>query len=97
MDVTEALVRQVARLARLELSDEEVATTVPQLARILAHVESVASIDTKGADPSSVEAVPTSTLRADVPVTGLDRREVLANAPATDQVFFLVPRVLEQD
>jgi len=94
MDVTEALVRHVARLARLELTDAEVAQTVPQLARILAHVASVASLDVAVADPAAIPPVPVSALRPDVVAPGLERRDVLANAPEHDQVFFLVPRVL---
>ncbi|HVG94412.1 MAG TPA: Asp-tRNA(Asn)/Glu-tRNA(Gln) amidotransferase subunit GatC [Planctomycetota bacterium] len=98
MVVTEALVRHVARLARLELTDAEVAAMVPQLARILSHVEAIAGVDA-GA-PVETAAVPplsTAALRGDEPVAGLDRREALANAPAHDQVFFLVPRVLGDD
>ena len=76
MDVTEALVRHVARLARLELTDAEVAQTVPQLARILAHVESVASLDVAGADPAAIPPVPVSALRPDVVAPGLERRDV---------------------
>ena len=97
MDVTEALVRHVARLARLDLTDAEVAATVPQLARILAHVESVASLDVAGADPAAIPPVPVGALRPDVEAPGLERRDVLANAPEHDQVFFLVPRVLGEE
>jgi aspartyl-tRNA(Asn)/glutamyl-tRNA(Gln) amidotransferase subunit C len=98
MDVTEPLVRHVAQLARLELTDAEVAAMVPQLARILSHVEAIAGVDA-GA-PGETAAVPpvhSAALRPDEAVAGLDRREALANAPAHDQVFFLVPRVLGED
>lgn len=97
MDVSETLVRHVARLARLELSDAEVAALGPQLTRILAHVDAMASIEVAGADPSVLPAVPLSSLRPDVPAPSLVRRDLLANAPSHDQVFFLVPRVLGDD
>jgi aspartyl-tRNA(Asn)/glutamyl-tRNA(Gln) amidotransferase subunit C len=95
MEVTEPLVRDVARLARLELSDAEVAAMVPTLARILHHVEAVAKVDVSGFDHAGADPVAFDTLRDDVPAPGLDRRAALANAPAHDQVFFLVPKVLE--
>ena len=98
MWVTDALVRQVAKLARIELSDAEVAAMVPQLGRILAHVEAVSSIDVGGHDPAAIDPVPSATLRPDVEAESLDRaRDVMGNAPARDTlgVFFLVPKVLE--
>jgi len=97
MEVNAALVRQVARLARLDLSEAEVAAMAPQLARILAHVESVATVDVAGHDPAGIPAVGADALRADVPAPGLTREEALRNAPAHDEVFFLVPRVLGED
>jgi aspartyl-tRNA(Asn)/glutamyl-tRNA(Gln) amidotransferase subunit C len=97
MDVTEPLVRHVAKLARLDLSDAEVAGMVHELGRILHHVEAVASVDLGGAQPATAEPVPSATLRPDEPAESLERRGLLANAPAHDQVFFLVPRVLGDD
>ena len=97
MEVTEALVRHVARLARIELSDAEVLAMVPQLARILAHVEAVSAADAGGARPAATDALPLAELRPDEPSPCLTREEALANAPEDDQVFFLVPRVLGED
>lgn len=97
MEVTEALVRHVAKLARLDLTDEEVRATVPQLARILHHVEAVGAVDVTGVDPAGADAVPATALRPDETKPGLSREQGLANAPAHDQVFFLVPKVLEGD
>ena len=95
MEVNDALVRHVARLARLELTDAEVAAMAPQLSRILAHVEAVKDVDTSGRDAAAVDAVAQASLRDDRPVDGLSRGEALRNAPAHDEVFFLVPKVLE--
>ncbi len=97
VDVTEDLVRHVARLARLDLTEEEVSATVPQLARILAHVEAVSAVDVTGVDPAGADPIPAAALREDAARPGLDRKKALGNAPATDQVFFLVPKVLEGD
>ena len=99
MEVTDELVRHVARLARLELSDAEVSETRVKLARVLAHVEAIAKIDVGDASAAADarSAVPAASLRPDEPRPGLSRAEALANAPATDGVFFLVPKVLEGD
>jgi aspartyl-tRNA(Asn)/glutamyl-tRNA(Gln) amidotransferase subunit C len=98
MEVTEALVRHIARLARIELSDAEVAALAPQLARILRHVEAISSVDAApGGETAAVPPVGVGALRDDAPRPGLDRREALANAPAHDDVFFLVPKVLGED
>ena len=94
MEVTEALVRHVAKLARIELTDAEVLSTVPQLARILHHVEAVAAIDVGTGAAQAAEAISVAALRADVPAPCLDRKQALSNAPAHDHVFFMVPRVL---
>src|SRR5258706_55820 len=99
MEVTDELVRHVARLARLELSEAEVAATREKLARVLAHVEAIARVDVGDASAAADarNAVPAASLRPDVPCPGLTREQALANAPATDRVFFLVPKVLEGD
>ena len=97
MEVTEALVRHVARLARIELTGAEVAAMVPQLSRILGYVEAVSAAKGLAADPAAAEAVPVAALRTDVPAPCLTRAEALSNAPEHDQVFFLVPRVLGDD
>jgi aspartyl-tRNA(Asn)/glutamyl-tRNA(Gln) amidotransferase subunit C len=96
MDVTEDLVRQVARLARLDLTEEEVRRTVPQLARILAHVERLPAVDLAGHDPATQPPVPFESLREDEPGVTLPRHEVLRNAPRHDGSFFVVPKILEE-
>lgn len=103
--VTPALVRHIARLARLDLDDGEIAGLTLELARILGHVEALASVEVGGTTPldaasplwTGVPPSTTSDLRADDPAEGLDRaREVMAGAPAVDTLgaFFLVPKVL---
>ncbi len=96
VEVNQALVRHVARLARLDLRDEEVASFVRELSRILHHVEAVSAVDVAGVDPASAEGIPFAALRADAPAPGLSREEAIANAPAQDGVFFLVPKVLAE-
>jgi aspartyl-tRNA(Asn)/glutamyl-tRNA(Gln) amidotransferase subunit C len=95
VDVTEDLVRHVARLARLALEEDEVPALAKDLARILEHVEAVQGVATdEGAPAAAVPPVAVATLRADETRPPLPRETVLSNAPEQDEVFFLVPRVL---
>jgi aspartyl-tRNA(Asn)/glutamyl-tRNA(Gln) amidotransferase subunit C len=97
MDVTEDLVRQVADLARLALTDDEVRRMVPQLARILGHVERLPVVDLAGHDPATQPPVPIERLRSDEPEPPLPRHEALRNAPRHDGSFFVVPKVLDAE
>jgi aspartyl-tRNA(Asn)/glutamyl-tRNA(Gln) amidotransferase subunit C len=96
IDVTEELVRQVALLARLDLTDEEVSHMVPQLARILAHVEGLPAVGSAAHDPATQPPVAFEALRDDEPGPALPRHRVLQNAPKHDGSFFVVPRILEE-
>ena len=98
MDVTEDLVRKTAALARLALSPEEVARAAIDLHRILAHVGALADAAIDAGPPvGAATPVASASLRADLARPCLTREDALRNAPATDQVFFLVPKVLEGD
>jgi aspartyl-tRNA(Asn)/glutamyl-tRNA(Gln) amidotransferase subunit C len=95
MEVTESLVRHVARLARIALTDDEAASMTRELARILDHVAAVQRVEVAaGAETAAVPAVGAHALRPDVSRPGLDRAQVLENAPGHDDVFLTVPRVL---
>ncbi len=96
MDVTEDLVRHVAELARLELTDEEVTALRPQIAAILEHVEGVQELDVdENADPATLAPIDFEDLREDVVGPTLDRRSITENAPKHDGAFLVVPRVFE--
>ena len=87
----------VARLARLELSEGEVARFTEQLAAVLAHAEDVASLDIADVPPTSHPVPLVNVLRADVVRPCLDRDEVLACAPEAEDGRFRVPRILEEE
>ncbi len=95
MDIDETLVRHVAKLARLELTDEEVAGIAPQLSRIFAHVDQVCRLEVEGADPATQAPVPMEGLRDDEPGELLEPRAILRNAPAHDGAFLVVPRFFD--
>ena len=84
----------VARLARLDLTDDEVDRFTGQLAAVLEHAADVAALDTAGVAPTAHPLPLANVLRDDVPRPGLDRAEVLAMAPAAEEGRFRVPRIL---
>jgi aspartyl-tRNA(Asn)/glutamyl-tRNA(Gln) amidotransferase subunit C len=84
----------VARLARLELTDEELDTYAGQLAAVLDHAAEVAALDTAGVAPTAHPLPLRNVLRPDEPRPSLDRDEVLAAAPAVEDRRFKVPRIL---
>jgi aspartyl-tRNA(Asn)/glutamyl-tRNA(Gln) amidotransferase subunit C len=87
----------VARLARLELSDDEVARFTEQLAAVLAHADDVAALDIADVPPTSHPVPLVNVLRPDVVRPSLDRDEVLACAPEAEDGRFRVPRILEEE
>ncbi len=97
MDVTEDLVRHVAQLARLDLTEEEVRSMQPQLARIFEHVEGLQSLDVGDADPATLAPIDLEALRDDVEGPTLTTREVMGNAPDHDGFFIVVPRFFDDD
>lgn len=91
--LTRADVEHVARLARLALSDAEVESLTSELASILEHAASVSALDTADVPPTSHPLPLRNVLRPDEAHQGLDRSDVLAQAPATDDNRFRVPRI----
>ena len=95
MSVDTATVRHIARLARLQMSDAEVAAMVPELNNILGWVEQLGEVDTDGVEPLTAVIDLKLRLRDDVVTDGDVRGEVLANAPDAQHGFFAVPKVIE--
>ncbi|MGH9064612.1 MAG: Asp-tRNA(Asn)/Glu-tRNA(Gln) amidotransferase subunit GatC [Acidimicrobiales bacterium] len=89
-------VAHVARLARLDLSAGELELYSSQLAAVLDHAAEVAALDTAGVRPTAHPLPVRNVLRDDVPRPGLQRDEVLAQAPAAEAGQFRVPRILRE-
>ena len=85
-------VRYVANLARLELSDEEIAKFQPQLEKILGHVESLTALDVSGVEINSTTLF--GRMRDDIPHQSLSPEAVLQNAPDQAQGQIRVPKVV---
>ena len=95
MSVNADQVRHVARLARLALSDDEIAKMVPELNNILGWVEQLGEVDTDGVEPLTAVIDNKLRLRDDVVNDGNVRDDVLKNAPDAQHGFFAVPKVIE--
>ncbi len=100
MSVDTATVAKIAALARIKVSEAELEAMVPELNGILAWVEQLGEVDVAGIEPMTAVIDNKLRLRDDVvgadPLTGGGVREdVLANAPARQDGFFGVPKVIE--
>ena len=91
-------ISHVARLARLELSDEELGTYGRQCQELLEHVARIQAVDTEGVEPTSHPFPMTNRFREDrvTPETVLGHEEVLAQAPDTEGPYVRVPPAIEE-
>ncbi len=100
MSVDKATVVKIASLARLQMGEEELERMAPELSKILSFVEQLGEVDTSSVEPMTAVIPNHLRLREDVvdadPLTGGGKRDaVLANAPAAEHGFFVVPKVIE--
>lgn len=94
MKISREQVEHVAKLARLELAEEEIAANTEQLNSILEYAAMLEGINTEDIAPTA-HAVPLyNVLREDEIKPSLDREKVLANAPEAEGGFFKVPRIV---
>ncbi|WP_456476927.1 Asp-tRNA(Asn)/Glu-tRNA(Gln) amidotransferase subunit GatC [Oceanithermus sp.] len=96
MDVTPELVRHLAHLSRLKLSEEEIERIEPELRSMLAYFERIRELDVDGLDEMVRPIATDNVLRADEPAPGLDQAEALAPAPEREEGFVKLPRVVEE-
>lgn len=87
-------VRHIANLARLELSDEEIAGFQPQLDAILGYVDSLSALDVSGIEPTAHPNVVAAPMRDDTPGESLPAEALLRNAPDQAQGQVRVPKVV---
>ena len=87
-------VRYVAKLARIALSDEEVARFERQLADLLQHVAVLEQLNTASVPATAQVIASTNVMRDDQTAPPLDREEVLGMAPQRQGPFFRVPRII---
>ena len=95
MQVDEAKVRHIARLARIKVTDEEVKTLEGELSGILDWVEQLDEVDTDGVEPMTRVVAMTMKQREDVVADGGRADDIVKNAPVVDDHYFVVPKVVE--
>jgi aspartyl-tRNA(Asn)/glutamyl-tRNA(Gln) amidotransferase subunit C len=95
MSVDAATVRRIAHLARIAVRDDEVPHLQGELNAMLAFVEQLAEVDVEGVEPMTSVMPMVMKKRQDVVNDGDIADDVVANAPATENHFFLVPKVVE--
>jgi aspartyl-tRNA(Asn)/glutamyl-tRNA(Gln) amidotransferase subunit C len=88
---------KVANLARLDLTEKEVAEFGPQLTQILKHIDQLNQIDVEGIEPTAHAAAVFDVYREDEeqPERTLSQEDVLGNAPATAHEQIKMPKVIE--
>jgi len=95
MSVDTATVARVARLARIKLTDAEAERMTGELNSILGFVAQLDEVDVSGVEPMTSVVSVKMKRRQDVVTDGNDPAAVTANAPLTDDNFFMVPKVVE--
>ncbi|MCZ7657224.1 MAG: Asp-tRNA(Asn)/Glu-tRNA(Gln) amidotransferase subunit GatC [Xanthobacteraceae bacterium] len=95
MSVDADQVRRIAHLARIAVAEEEVAHLQGELNAILAFVEQLSEVDVAGVEPMTSVTPMAMKMREDVVTDGEIADDVVRNAPATENHFFLVPKVVE--
>lgn len=95
MQVDEATVRRIARLARIKISDADAASLKGELSGILDWVAQLDEVKTDGVEPMTSVVAMTLRQRPDEVTDGGKAAEVTQNAPASEDNFYVVPKVIE--
>ena len=95
MSVDSATVRRIAHLARIAMKDDEVEHLQGELNAILAFVEQLSEVDVSGVEPMTSVTPMTMKKREDKVTDGEIADSIVKNAPAREDHFFLVPKVVE--
>lgn len=95
MSVDLATVKRVARLARIAVSEDDAARMTGELNAILGFVAQLDEVDVSGVEPMTSVTPMRMKKRDDVVTDGEKAADILANAPAAEANFFLVPKVVE--
>jgi aspartyl-tRNA(Asn)/glutamyl-tRNA(Gln) amidotransferase subunit C len=96
MEVNDALVDKLARLAKLHFNDEQRTEIKDDLQKMIAFVEKLNELDTTGVEPLLHMSDEINVLREDEVKGSISRKEALQNAPSHDEQFFKVPKVIKK-
>ncbi|QFU16242.1 Asp-tRNA(Asn)/Glu-tRNA(Gln) amidotransferase subunit GatC [Microvirga thermotolerans] len=95
MSVDQKTVRRIAHLARIAVQEEDVPHLQDELNAILSFVEQLNEVNVDGVEPMTSVTPMTMKKRQDVVTDGENAEKVLLNAPAREDDFFVVPKVIE--
>lgn len=95
MHVDETTVRRIARLARIKITDDEAKGLEKELSGILDWVEQLKQVDTDAVEPMTRVVAQDLKMREDVVTDGAKADDIVANAPTSEDHFFVVPKVVE--
>ena len=95
MNITKETIQYVAKLARLNMNEEETLKMMKDMEGILEHVEKLNALDTTGVEPISHVMPVNNVFREDIVIPSFDRDKILANAPTAENGCFKVPKVVE--
>lgn len=95
MQVDEATVRRIARLARIKITDIEAKALEGELSGILEWVKQLDEVETDGVEPMTRVVAMTIKQRDDTVTDGDKAGDIVLNAPLTEDHFFVVPKVVE--
>ncbi len=95
MAIDKATVLRIAKLARIEVADEATDSLADELNAIMAWVEQLSEVDTEGVEPMTSVVDVTPPLRGDTIDAVVPRDDLLANAPNSEDGFFVVPKAIE--
>jgi aspartyl-tRNA(Asn)/glutamyl-tRNA(Gln) amidotransferase subunit C len=95
MSVDIQTVKRVAHLARIAVDEQDAERMTGELNAILGFVEQLGEVDVSGVEPMTSVIPMEMKKRADAVTDGDKAADIVANAPATDENFFLVPKVVE--
>ena len=95
MSIDTATVRHIAHLARIAVTDDEVERLKGEINDVLAFVEQLSEVDVAGVEPMTSVTPMAMKKRPDVVTDGDIADDIVRNAPAAQDHFFLVPKVVE--
>ena len=95
MSVDATTVRRIAHLARIAVAEDEIEHLRGELNAMLSFVEQLSEVDVTGVEPMTSVTPMEMKKRKDVVTDGYIADDIVRNAPATDDNFFLVPKVVE--
>lgn len=97
MSVDSKTVRHIASLARIALSEDQIEPIAAELNNILSWIEQLREVNVEGVEPLTSVIAQHLRMREDVVTDGGQADALMANAPQTEDRFFVVPKIVEQE